>query len=190
MAPVGGLELLRMIRCGVITHVSQMTSVVILTARADANAVRSAMELDVNGFAVAPLSFEKLRKTISGALKRRWLLQHPAHYVSVAAVAPPAQPKPIPAPISTIMSSPSHDARPGFGRPLARRGGFSNVRICALEDIQPGFVLARDLRDTKGHLLLGTGTELKPAVISRLKHAARWRAENYELWVGEREGHA
>src|SRR5262245_2351116 len=51
MAPVGGLELLRMIRCGAIANTSPLTSVVVLTARADAAAVKAAMELDVNGFA-------------------------------------------------------------------------------------------------------------------------------------------
>src|SRR4051812_31764697 len=60
MAPVGGLELLRMIRCRSLSNVSPRTPVIILTSRADAAAVKSAMALDVNGFAVAPLSLEKL----------------------------------------------------------------------------------------------------------------------------------
>ncbi len=182
MAPVGGLELLRMIRCGAIANASPLTCVIILTSRADAAAVKAAMELDVNGFIVAPLSVEKLLKTTSQALSRRWLLQRPAHYASVPAVLAP----------QTGAAVPTPEASPafGYGKPFARRGSLMNVRVCALEDIQPGAVLARDLRDNHGHLLLGTGTELKPAIISRLKHAARWRAEHYEVWVGDRDAHA
>ena len=181
MSPVGGLELLRMIRCGAITNASPLTSVVILTTRADEVAVNAARDLDVNGFAVAPLSVDKLLKIISSALKRRWLLQRPAHYAAVPGVmAPRAEPAPIAEAAPTF----------GYGKPFARRSSLMNVRVCALDDIQPGAVLAKDLHDKRGHLLLGTGTELKPAVISRLKHAARWRAEHYEVWVGERDGRA
>lgn len=180
MCPVGGLELLRMIRCGAIANASPLTNVVILTARADSTAVKAAMELDVNGFAVAPLSADKLLKTISSALKRRWLLQRPAHYAAVPAVMPPRAEPPV-----AVETAPAF----GYGKPFARRSSLMNVRVCALDDIQPGAVLAKDLHDNRGHLLLGTGTELKPAIISRLKHAARWRAEHYEVWVGERDGH-
>jgi len=180
MSPVGGLELLRMIRSGAIANASPLTSVIVLTARADSNAVKAAMELDVNGFAVAPLSADKLLKTIAQGLKRRWLLQRPAHYLEVHAVMPPQK-----APIPTPEPKPDF----GYGKPFARRGSLMNVRVCALDDIRPGAVLAKDLHDNRGHLLLGTGTELKPAIISRLKHAARWRAEHYEVWVGERENH-
>lgn len=63
LSPVGGLELLRMIRCGAIANASPLTSFVILTTRADSAAVKAAMELDVNGFVVAPpcrsISFTK-----------------------------------------------------------------------------------------------------------------------------------
>lgn len=180
MSPIGGLELLRMIRCGAIANASPLTSVIILTTRADSAAVNAAMELDVNGFAVAPLSVDKFLKTVALALKRRWLLQRPAHYAGVPAVMPPRA-EPDPTEIKPVL---------GSAKPFARRSGLMNVRVCALDDIQPGAVLAKDLHDNRGHLLLGTGTELKPAVISRLKHAARWRAEHYEVWVGERDGRA
>jgi CheY-like chemotaxis protein len=59
MTPVGALELLRLVRCRSMVKTAPRTPVVILTARADAGAVKAAMAMDVNGFAVAPLSFEK-----------------------------------------------------------------------------------------------------------------------------------
>ncbi len=94
MTPVGGLELLRKICCRTLPKTSPRTPVVILTARADAAAVKAAMALDVNGFAVAPLSFEKLVKTVSHALTRTWLLQQPSHYAAVPVVDTAIQPEP------------------------------------------------------------------------------------------------
>ena len=95
MAPVGGLELLRMIRARELAKLPANTPFVILTGRADADAIKAAMALDVNGIVIAPLSFEKLAKTISNAVGRTWTLQPKEHYAAIPLVessktAPPA----------------------------------------------------------------------------------------------------
>ena len=90
MTPVGGIELLRMIRAGAVNGASPRTPVIILTTRSNPEAVRAAMELDVNGFVVAPVSLERLVETVGGALTRSWVLQQPRHYASVHGVMPPA----------------------------------------------------------------------------------------------------
>ena len=59
--------------------------------------------------------------------------------------------------------------------------------MCALQDVSPGQVLARDLRDREGHLLLSTGVVLKPTILERLKEVAGGHADSYHLWVGERD---
>lgn len=206
MTPVGGLELLRLIRCRSLLKTPPRTPVVILTARADSGAVKSAMAMDVNGFAVAPLSFEKLIKTVANAMNRAWDLQAASQYAAVPAVLPsdilpPAKPK---GP-ATVAPTDLHAFNPSLAdaKPLPRRDvgngaeaakpatlkpdALKNVHMCILADVQPGAILARDIHDRSGQLLLKTGTELKSALIARLRTVAQGHGDSYHLWVGERD---
>lgn len=206
MAPVGGLELLRLIRCRSLLKTPPRTPVVILTARADSNAVKSAMAMDVNGFAVAPLSFEKLIKTVANGLNRAWDLQLASHYAAVPAVMAdmpaPAKPKQQPVPptdlhafnpsLANAKPLPRRDVSNGAGAPapeLAKPVTLKNVHMCILADVQPGAILARDIVDRSGHLLLKTGTELKSSLIARLRNVAQGHGDSYHLWVGEPDTH-
>lgn len=197
MAPEGGLELLRQIRTKSLPKTPPRTPVIILTGKPDTAAVMAAKKLDVNGFAVAPLSIEKLVKTIDAAIHRTWMLQDPSVYAAVPALTPsavgPEKPK--------GMGGPARVIRPGEmigetpAQPRASHGGLAsanaakyfreaelkNVRACQLRDVQPGAILARDLLDKSGQLLLKSGTELKPQLLSRLSNAAAGQ----EVWVGE-----
>lgn len=198
MAPEGGLELLRKIRTKALPKTPPRTPVIILTGKPDSAAVMAAKKLDVNGFAVAPLSIEKLVKTIDAAIHRTWTLQEPSVYAAVPHVTPsavdPEKPKGI--------GGPARVTRPGemigettVAQPRASHGGLAsanaakyfrdaelkNVRACRLQEVQPGAILARDLLDKSGQLLLKSGTELKPALLSRLGNAAAGQ----EVWVGE-----
>lgn len=194
MGPLGGLDLLRMIRSRTLPKTSPRTAVVIFTARADSAAVKTAMALDVNGIAVAPLSFEKLVKTISSALVRTWMLQQPAHYAAVPGLAPPPPPEPrvhvgrepVRKPDAPVASRPpaNPDVAP---KPRAPANELKNVHMCNLNNVKAGQVLARDLRDKEGHLLLSTGAVLKPTLLERLKDVAGGYADSYHVWVGERD---
>jgi CheY-like chemotaxis protein len=180
MLPVGGLELLRMIRCRALQNVDPRTNFVIFTARAEEAAVKCAIELDVNGFAAAPLSLDKLARTIGAALNRTWFLQDIAHYASVPCIVPPPVSRdPIIARTPLTMAGASQSS--AFRHVEGRRS--TSARICGLNDIQPGSVLARDIRDIHGTLLLRNGTALDPAIIDRLRRAAGAGAERYQVWV-------
>jgi DNA-binding NarL/FixJ family response regulator len=200
MAPIGGLELLRMVRCRTLPNTPPRTPVIILTARADSAAVKSAMALDVNGFAVAPLSFEKLIKTVSNGLNRNWVLQPASHYgaVPVAASAYSAAATQVSGkdiikrPDADDARAPGPAANVAAAKPLARRPAgppkdeLVNVHMCILAEVRPGSILARDLHDRSGQLLLKTGTELKSSLIDRLRNVAQ-DDESYHIWIGERE---
>jgi CheY-like chemotaxis protein len=196
MAPLGGIELLRMIRCRTLPKTHPRTAVVLLTTRADAQVVKAAMALDVNGIAVAPLSFEKLVKTVAHALTRTWMLHQASQYaavppIDVSQLAPPdpkpAAPKPPPIPDMTPSA-----ARPVMGeaKAMPRRTDLplKNVHMATLKEIRPGQVLAKDLRDKDGHLLLGAGAVLKPVLLDKLLNVAQGYADSYHLWIGERDG--
>lgn len=193
MAPVGGLELLRLVRTRSLAKTPPRTPVVILTARADSGAVKSAMALDVNGFAVAPLSFEKLIKTVANGMARAWDLRDPEIYAAVPSVMPTDMPPPAPKsePRDLHAFNPSlADAKPLPRRDVggeAKSTALKNVHMCGLADVQPGAILARDVLDRNGQLLLKSGTELKSRLIARLKETARGLSEGDHLWIGERE---
>ena len=168
MRPLGGLDLLRMVRSRMIATTSPRTSYVILTARADTSAVKCAIDLDVNGFAVAPLSIEKLIKTIGTALRRTWMLHQPMHYAGVTAV--------VATPLSVDTPAPP-GSRPKFVPP--EQQNLRNVRMCGIDAVQPGAILAKDLRDREGRLLLPLGTELRAAVIDRVRGTVQF------VWIGD-----
>jgi DNA-binding NarL/FixJ family response regulator len=192
MAPIGGLELLRMIRSRNLAKTSPRTPVVILTARASSAAVKAAMAMDVNGFGVTPFSFDKMVKIVTQALTRTWMLQQPAQYLAVPGVDPLLEqhtPPPHHHPAGHAGIGPPPTPLQAMGaKPLPRRETeLRSVRMCSLAQVHPGQVLARDLRDPEGHLLLSTGAVLKPTLINRLKDAANGHVDSYHLWVGERD---
>ncbi len=204
MSPIGGIELLRKIRARTLPKTSPRTAVVILTAKADAAAVKASMALDVNGFAVAPLSFEKLVKTVANALTRTWILRPPEYYAAVPGIDT-AQPVAEARPHSTRTSfdtghgshssathHQSHRISGMSDEALAPTRGaeLKNVHMCHLGEVRPGQVLARDLRDKDGHLLLSAGAVLKQTLIDRLTGVAEGHVDSYHLWIGERDSHA
>jgi DNA-binding NarL/FixJ family response regulator len=171
MTPLGGLDLLRMVRSRLIVQASPRMSYVILSARADTAAVKCAIELDVNGFAVAPLSIEKLLKTIATALRRTWMLHQPHHYMAVTPV--------VPAPLSVDTPAPSSKPAATEQRKSALGPTLRNIRICGIDAVQPGAILAKDLRDQEGRLLLPTGTELRAGLIDQVRGAVQF------VWIGD-----
>ncbi len=175
MTPLGGLDLLRMVRSRLIAQVSPRTSYVILTSRADTAAVKCAIDLDVNGFAVAPLSVDKLTKTIGTALKRTWMLHQPMHYAGVTPVVPTPLSVDTPAPSHKPAAAPAQEQHKAV-MPLSP---LRNVRICGIDAVQPGAILAKDLRDQDGKLLLPTGTELRAGLIDQVRGAVQF------VWIGD-----
>ncbi len=207
MAPAGGLNLLRMVRSRTLPTIPANTPFVILTGRADAAAIKAAMLLDVSGVAIAPLSFDKLIKTISNAVTRAWTLKSAEHYAAVQLVqSTKAAPPP-----GTISKSPqarsvllkdgaAHQAtnqtsdgsaKPAQPQASARKGPIVDepelrkVRMSNLARVEPGDVVARDIKDKDGKMLVSIGTSLSTAIIERLKEHAGGHPDSYHLWVGE-----
>ena len=202
IAPEGGLELLRQIRTRSLRKTPARTPVVILTGKPDSAAVIAAKKLDVNGFAVAPLSLEKLVKTIANGMARTWTLQEPAVYAAVPGVAAtlsaPERPKGAEGPARAVarpgqVSDVATTALPraSHGAPVraaAKPGGEAeliNVRMTQLDKVKAGAILARDLHDKSGQLLLKSGTVLKDSLLNRLHDVAGGHGEAYHVWIGE-----
>jgi hypothetical protein len=176
-----------MVRGGKLPRTPRHTCVVILTAEPAAAAVKAAMALDVNGIAVAPLSLEKLIKTLGQAMQRPWKLRAPEHYLSVPAVdVPKASPegaaRGFVKPIVNALSSDGAAASRKAHDPAA----LKNIRMLTLDAAQPGAILARDLKDRDGQLLLKAGAELDTVLLERLNGVAKGHGESYHVWIGER----
>jgi two-component system chemotaxis response regulator CheY len=192
MRPVSGIELLRKIRTGGVPRTSPELCVVILTGKPDTAAVKSAVLLDVNGFAVAPLSTEKLIKTLVNGVNRTWTARTKSHYLAVPAVeVTEAAPEKAPSTVNARELWRHDEAkRPAEGAaagPAPRKGPeLLNVRMCTLDNVQAGVVLAKDLKDKDGQLLLKSGTDLGARLLERIRGVAHGHAESYHLWVGER----
>lgn len=190
MAPQGGLDLLRMIRSRSLPKTEARTPVVIITSRADAAAVKAARAMDVNGFAVAPLSVEKLAKTVTSAIGRTWTLQAAEHYAAVPAVES-SHAAPAPAQVTArelIKPTDGPEAPATAAKAQKRRAAkLVNVHMCTLTKVNPGDIVGRDIKDREGHLMLSAGTELNPNLIARLKAVADGNEATYHVWVGEWE---
>jgi DNA-binding NarL/FixJ family response regulator len=193
MPPKGGLELLRLIRTGSLSHTSPKTCLIILTPRADSGAVKTALALDVNGVAVAPLSLEKLNKTIAQGMSRTLTLKTPEQYAAIARVAlPGTMPEASEggAAVGVVLNKPpAAAAAPTAPKPKAKSKApeLVNVRMRTLADVQPGAVLAKDLRDPQGQLLLRTGPELSSGLLNRLREVAKGHSDSYHIWIGDRD---
>ena len=207
MAPAGGLNLLRMVRSRSLSTMPANTPFVILTGRADSAAIKAAMSLDVSGVAIAPLSFDKLIKTISNAVTRTWTLKSPEHYTSVQLVQPTkAAPPPGTTQKSTharsvllkdgVTNQPSNQNTSGGVKlaqsqtavrkaPIVDEPELRKVHMSNLARVEPGDIVARDIKDKDGKMLVSVGTALSASIIERLKEHSGGHPDSYHLWVGE-----
>jgi hypothetical protein len=164
---------------------------VILTSRIDPAVAASATALDANAMAVAPLSIETLSQTITTALSHSVILKPTAVYAAVPMVDPPpttteksgASPRGFILNKKADKSAPTAVAAP---KPSVKPElELKNVQMRTLANVQPSAVLARDLQDGDGHLLLKAGTQLTASMLERLKDHAKGDVDSYHLWTGE-----
>src|SRR3954470_7545258 len=83
MKPMSGLELLKAIRTGVGKRIPRDQKLIMLTGHGDLDAVRTAVELDINGYILKPVSIQKLVSAIDRALDQQPVLKAVADYRAV-----------------------------------------------------------------------------------------------------------
>lgn len=204
MAPAGGLNLLQMIRSGKLVRLPPDTPFVILTGQPNSSAIKAAMVMDVTGVAIAPLSLEKLVKIIASAIAREWTLKSKEHYAAVQLIqstktAPPpgSQPKSTQPRAGILKTGATTSPSGAHGTPTNAPHCSSHsarvpdepelvmVRMSNLARVGPGDIIARDLKDKDGRMLVSVGTELTASLIERLKEHSNGHPDSYHLWVGE-----
>lgn len=165
-----GLELLKSIRTST-SFIRHDIPFVMLTGLADRAVVGAAMALDTDSFVVKPVSKAALESRISRALTEQRDLKSPNFYEDVDITAASA---------GLLSHEPAGQARrPDPKTPPAPPNG----QRLGLNAVKPGSILAQEIRSPSGELLLASGVELTPRLISRLKDLATLKMPIECIWV-------
>ena len=89
MTPQTGLQFLSIIRTGAKAGIPRDQRFILLTGHGEADVVRAAVALDVNGYIVKPVSLKMLIQTVERAFSRPTPLKPASTYQSVKASAAP-----------------------------------------------------------------------------------------------------
>ena len=200
MEPVDGLDLLRSIRAGRVLHTSRALRVIMLTGHADESVVTTALEMDINGYVVKPVSIARLIGAIDRAFSRETTLKPPAAYMSAdilsRQVGPAAHQR---SPAWALLHDEGQRERDVFvqGIEAIRREapapvepggdelpGMAPIEFRKIGSIEPGRLLAEDIYTGEGKLLLASGTPLTSSLLTRLRALTVGSNENDYLLVG------
>jgi DNA-binding NarL/FixJ family response regulator len=89
MAPLNGLEFLAKIRTGAQPGIPRDQRFILVTGHGDADVVRTALALDVNGYMVKPVSLKMLVQSVERAFSRTVPLKPVSAYQAVKPSAAP-----------------------------------------------------------------------------------------------------
>jgi CheY-like chemotaxis protein len=152
-----GLDVLKAIRCGE-TNVPRDTPVILLTGYSDDFVIAAALELDVSAFIIKPVSRnsleDRLKRVLTGTFK-------PKRVGVYAAVELPNEQGEV------ASGKKTAEAAPALPEP------DPTMRWLPVATIQPGAVLAKDLRTERGALLMQCGTALSHFVLKKLMELHR-----------------
>lgn len=181
MRPVNGLQLLRGIRTGKIPHIPRNQKFVMLTGHGEPDVVEGALEFDIDGYLVKPVSPDKLMKTLSAVMERKSDTKPADHY---AALIPAVEPKPENSPAPTMPMGKTVWRRPkskpdtwlqdklaeirAAGRSSGDQPRFRDVHSCALKDLKPDMIIAEDIVDDHGIVLITAGISLTESFVRKL----------------------
>ncbi|WP_434628132.1 response regulator [Chromobacterium sp. CV08] len=153
MLPMNGMDLLKELRCGHTANASNLPFV-FLSGHADRANVVLASQLHADGFVVKPPKPADVEKAIQAALQRPRPEIDPFAYYHVA-------------------TGTDYDKKV-FGRLFEVRGLVyqeePEEHCLLLDDVKPGAMLTRDLRNKAGHLLLPRGATISANQLAVLKN--------------------
>jgi len=199
MEPVNGLELLRMVRTQQLPGVPRDLRFIMTTGYSEESVVKAAIAMDVSGFLVKPVAAEQLTKSIAAAFAKPVKLKTVADYQKAAEVTIPgvSMGEGSRIPPWVLVSSVRQTAQDALAQRLAQiqstarttaqQRKIKNARITPLEEIEEGKVLAEDIHNEAGRLLLSTGTVLDSTLLRRLHEVMVVSHESIRLRVGEFE---
>ena len=153
MGAVNGLHVLKAIRCGE-TLVPRSTPVILLTGFSDELVVSAALQLDVNAFVLKPVSNQTLWERIQRVLKLVAPAGSVINYVNVS----------IPDDGKRADDTPNKPQAP----PKMSANVGMDIEWMRLKTLKAGSVLAQDLCDGQGNVILRKNTEFSNSLIQKL----------------------
>ncbi|WP_024304491.1 response regulator [Pseudogulbenkiania sp. MAI-1] len=157
MDGMDGIGLLKELRCGQTANPSNLPFI-FLSGHADRTNVLAAARLHADGFIVKPPKPADVEKAIELALTKPRPEADPFRYFSVATGETHARPAHLPHAATLLEPS-------GF----EESHHFAGI-LLPLEGVKPGMVLARDLTNLSGHLLLPKGTRITATQLTALRN--------------------
>lgn len=172
MPVMDGLRFLKAVRSG-LEGIRHTLPVVMLTGNSDSGLVKAALMLDVDAFVVKPVAVTPLHSRIRHVLSQRQDLKPTLHYATINVEDVSAQ-------LLSAAAALSHKQAPAKEEAAAQ--GIIKV---GLAEIQPGAILARDIRAPAGQVLVAEGASLSDRLINRLKELNSMGVCPAECWVSE-----
>ncbi|EEG07126.1 response regulator [Pseudogulbenkiania ferrooxidans] len=157
MDGLDGIGLLKELRCGQTANPSNLPFI-FLSGHADRSNVLAAARLHADGFIVKPPKPADVEKAIELAMTKPRPEADPFRYFSV----------------STHSGQAQHFSQP-HASTLLEHAALDESHLAAgillpLEGVKPGMVLARDLTNLSGHLLLPKGTRITATQLAALRN--------------------
>jgi len=201
MGPINGFELLRTIRTGGAKYAPPTIPFIMLTVHAESGKVHSALELDLHGYIVKPVSFHHLVRAIDSALARKIALRPASFYHAVECADDlNTEVEQTSSAVPWVMWMSRLARRNQFHECMQtirqeaialNQGGLNlqampqNKRESAITRIPVGTVLAESIYDANCGILLHGGTEMTPGLLDRLHKLAVASGQEFKLWIGD-----
>jgi len=200
MAPLDGLTLLRAIRSGDVRHTPRDTRVLMLTGYSDEKVVSLAIAMGANGYIVKPASRDRVVGAVNNAFSRTIVLKTPEAYRAMEVVdLPNTGANDAKGASPWILWSRMRGRSRGEmakhldlirleGEALSKeqvesRRPMKNIQKMNMSSVVPNQILAEDLFDEEGRLLLVSGTKLNESLLQRLKELVD--GEETQVMIGE-----
>ena len=170
MAPVNGLELLKVIRIGY-GDIDRATAVIVFTGLVDMKLVPPAIDLDVNGFLAKPVAKDLLKAAIQRAYEVEDLIQNPDVYRRVP-IPETSDLKAIALKLGLIsplpILTPGAPSSPGKQGKTAPKDDAGEMREVIPTPQFAGHILTKDIVSHDGTLILAAGANLTERIIHRI----------------------
>ncbi|MCB2109016.1 MAG: response regulator [Rhodobacteraceae bacterium] len=206
MEPVDGLALLAAVRSGNVTNVRKETRIIMLTGHSESDVVHTAIALDASGFLVKPVAMEKLVKTVETVMAREVELKAAKDYLDQPMVRLPdtlrlnrrSIPKWAATPQGSNESRALSEAlelmRSEASALASHAASDPNLRTArvrrTLSEIEEGAVLAEDIFDGDGLVLIASGTKLSSDLIRGIKDVAGPRQADVQFFIARTDQEA
>lgn len=175
MPGMDGLKFLKSIRSGT-KNVRNDIPIMMLTGSSDSALVKAALELDVDGFLIKPVSKYAVEERIKYMLTHSRDIKPPSAYADIEVddirERLLGSNLPVSKPEDLLQTKPEDTAPAGACK-------------LALADVPPNSILAVDIKAPSGELLVGKGVPLSERLLRRLQDLAPLRIAPSEIWIEE-----